>query len=164
MATQSKATLVAVNGNSVVPPVSDPHDFPHPLDGVITVKLDTGRVVEMVIGELSMLYEAGEIPNDLTSIAVRTLFPPAKEDENQREKRYWERWKIVKWLVGRVLKTKIDLNRLYHDEIWQIYNMANSPALAMDNFRRQQTEHVGDLSGQQDVGTSAEPTPEGAAA
>lgn len=67
------AKILSVNGNNV------PDDFPVPLEGTITVKLETGRVVEMVIGELSMLYEMGEIPNDLTAIAVRTLFPPKEK-------------------------------------------------------------------------------------
>lgn len=152
------AKIIAVNGNG-----STPSDFPVPLEGTITVKLDTGRVVEMVIGELSMLYEMGEVPNELTPIAIRTLFPPAQEKESEREKRYFERWKVVKWLVSRVLVSKIEVNRLYHDEIWQIYNMANSPALALENFRLQQAQHVADLSGQQDVGDTAEPTAERAA-
>lgn len=158
----AKILSVNSNVNAQVIPASD--DFPVPLEGAITVQLETGRVVEMVIGELSMLYEMGEIPNDLTAIAVRQLFPPAQEKESEREKRYFERWKVVKWLVQRVLVTNINVNRLYHDEIWQIYNMANSPALAMENFRRQQEKRVGDLSGQQDMGDTTEPTPESAAA
>lgn len=138
--------------------------LPAPLEGVITVELDTGRVVEMVIGELSMLYEMGEIPNDLTAIAAKSLFPPAQEKEADREKRYFERLKIVRWLVGRVMiSPKIDVNKLYHDELWQIYNMANSPALAMENFRRQQAQHVADFSGREDVGDSTEPTLESVA-
>lgn len=157
---------MAVNGNQTGLLASFLEEYPVPLEGTITVQLDTGRVVEMVIGELSMLYEMGEIPNELTAIAAKTLFPPAqeKEKDGEREKRYWERFKVAKWLVGRVLVTNIDINRLYHDEIWQIYNMANSPALAMENFRRQQAQHVGDISGLENMGDSAEPTPESAAA
>lgn len=153
-----------LNDNRTGPQVSFLEEYPVPLEGTITVQLDTGRIVEMVIGELSMLYEMGEIPNELTAIAAKTLFPPVQEKDGEREKRYWERFKVAKWLVGRVLVTKIAVNRLYHDEIWQIYNMANSPALAMENFRRQQTERMADVPGQQDVGDSAESTPESAAA
>lgn len=161
MATQNKAAILAVNGNGATAIISSPDDFPVPLEGIITVELDTGRVVEMMIGELSMLYEMGEIPSELTAIAAKSLFPPAKENDAEREKRYWERWRLAKWLVGRVLVTKIDVNRLYHDEIWQIYNMANSPARAMENFRRQQAGHVGSVSSLQDVEPSAEPALEG---
>ena len=159
---QSKAKLLVVgqstNGNGIGPHISDPNDFPIPLEGIITVELTTGRVVEMVIGELEMLYELGEIPNELTRIAARELTVPTPTNDSEREKRFADRLKLVKWVVGRVLVSpKIDTARLYNDEVWQIYNMANSPALALDNFRRQQARHVGVVRPVQDVGTSAEP-------
>lgn len=160
MATQ-KAKIVGMNGNGVHAAVSDPANFPIPLEGVITVELTTGRVVQMVIGELEMLYERGEIPNELTRIAARELMTPPPTSEAEREKRYMERLRLVRWVAGRVLVApQMDVAHLYHDEIWQIYDMANSPALALDNFRRQQARHVGVVPGQQDV----EPTTEPAAA
>lgn len=166
MSKQNGASILAVNGNGngAVPHLSSPNDFPIPLEGIITVRLDTGRVVDMVIGELSMLYEVGEIPDDLKPIAAKQLFPAAQEKDSDREKRYWERFRVVKWLVERVTLGTLDVARLYHDEIWQIYNMANNPAAAMENFRRQQTGDVGALSGLENMGTAAEPTLESATA
>jgi hypothetical protein len=127
--------------------------FPIPGEEPITVELDTGRKVEMVIAELEMLYEAGDIPDELTAIAARQLFPPANENQSGREKRYWEQFKLAKHVVTKVLRNpivvatpmkagEIAINHLYRDEIWQIYRLANDPALALENFRRQQTGDV----------------------
>lgn len=154
----SKLGNAKVNGNGHMPQVSPVDAFPAPLEGAITVKLDTGRVIEMVMGELSMLYEMGEIPDELTPIALKQLFPPSKEDEREREKRFWERFKLAKWLAARVVVSpQMDVARFYHDEIWQIYNLANSPAAALDNFRRQQALHVATLYQVQDARPTAEP-------
>lgn len=165
MAKRSNAEIVASNGN--VRRVTQPGELPIPLHESITIELDTGRVVEMVVGELSMLYEVGEIPDDLTGIAARELFPPAKEEDREREKRYRERLRLAKWVVARVLRNpvvvdnpqaanEIAISHLYHDEIWDIYSLANSPARAMDNFRRQQARHVGAVSEMQDALAIAE--------
>lgn len=161
---KTNASIVASNGNSLR--ATPAGELPIPLHESITVELDTGRVVEMVVGELSMLYEAGEIPDELTGIAARELFPPAKEDEREREKRYRERLRLAKWVVGRVLRNplvvenpqaanEIAITHLYHDEIWDIYSLANSPARAMDSFRRQQARHVGVVSEVQDAFATA---------
>ena len=166
MATQ-KAKIVDVgqSTNGSGPHISSPDDFPLPLSGVITVELTTGRVVQMVIGELEMLYELGEIPNELTRIAARELTVPSPANDSEREKRFADRARLVKWVVERVLVSpKMEVAHLYRDEVWQIYNMANSPALALDNFRRQQARHVGVVRPMQDVGTSAEPAGELSAA
>lgn len=160
----NNAKIIATNGAVPAIPVSTPDEYPVPLEGVITVKLETGRVVQMVIGELSMLYEMGEIPNELIPIAARSLFEPSKENDPEYEKRYWERWKLVKWLAGRVLKTQIDPKRLFDEEVWQIYNLANNPGLAVRNFRRQQAGNVESVYELQDVGADTEPTAERAAA
>lgn len=170
----TNSNLVATNGNTLR--VTPAGDLPIPLHDSITVELDTGRVVEMVVGELSMLYELGEIPDDLTPIAARELLaPPKDEPPAAREKRYFERLKLARWVAGRVLtqprvvekpkgNAEIAITGLYHDEIWQIYGLANSPASALDNFRRQQARHVATLPGQQDVGPQAEPADAAAAA
>lgn len=167
-------SAVAPNGDALK--VSPVDDFPVPLSGSIIVELDTGRVVELVIAELSMLYELGEIPDELTTIAAKTLFAPAQDkDEREREKNYMARLRLAKWVAARSLvnprvvekptKTnEITINHLYHDEIWQIYNFALSPAFALDNFRLQQARHVAVVSGLQDVGDETEQHAEGAAA
>lgn len=141
----AKRLVAASNG-------AEPEHFPVPLTEAFTVELDTGRVVEMVIAELSMLYEAGEIPDELTPIAARQLFPPAAPNEREQQQRYRERLRLAKWVVSRVLRTPIPVEQLYHDEIWQIYGLANDPARALDNFRRQQARHVAALPEVQDTG------------
>lgn len=169
----NNASLVASNGVLLKPTPAG--GLPIPLRDSITVELETGRVVEMVVGELSMLYEMGEVPDDLSSIAARELYPPASENPQERIKRNRERLRIAKWLVARVLRNpvvvekpeaahEIAIDHLYHDEIWEIWTLANSPARAMDNFRRQQARHVGAVSGLQDVGAATEPTAARAAA
>lgn len=165
MSKRTNTAIIASNGETLRPTPAG--ELPIPLHDSFTVELDTGRVVEMVVGELSMLYEAGEIPDELTKVAVRTLFPPATPDEREREQRYYERLRLAKWVVERVLvhprvvdapqgEGEIAISHLYHDEIWQIYELANSPARAMSNFRRQQARHVGTVSRQQDVEAAAE--------
>lgn len=160
------STVIAVNGSAPLP--SKANEFPVPLTGSVIIQLDTGRVVEMVVAELSMLYEAGEIPDELTPIASKVLFAPAKEEERDRERSYLDRLRLAKWVVKHVLrqprvveepqtKYEIKISDLYHDEIWQIYQLANSPSVALATFRRQQAGHVAALSGRQDVGAEAEP-------
>lgn len=144
MTKRTNANIIAANGEALRPSPVDV--LPIPLEGSITVELDTGRVVEMVVGELSMLYELGEIPDELTEIAARELFPPDKSSDRNPPQRYAERMRLVRWVVERVLVTKIPVNHLYHDELWEIWGLANSPARAMDNFRRQQARHVGSVS------------------
>lgn len=126
--------------------------LPIPLQEPITVELDTGREVEMVIGELSMLYELGEIPDELTEIAARELFAPRADDDAGAAKRYAERMRLVRWVVQRVLVNDIPVEHLYHDEIWELYGLTNNPARALSNFRRQQARHVGTVSTLQDSG------------
>ena len=147
-----------------------PEHFPLPLQEPFEVELETGRVVQMVIGELSMLLEAGDIPNDLLPIAVAQIYPPDKFDERAWAQQGKERLRLAKWLVGKVLRTPIGssgpsaaltVDQLYHEEIWEIYGMANRPARALDNFRRQQARHVAVVSAMQDVGPVAEPAPGG---
>jgi hypothetical protein len=165
MSRQSRTGILTSNGN--LPSVSPVTDFPAPLEETLVVKLDTGRVVKMVVAELSMLYEAGEIPDELTPIASRALFPAGKEDEREREHSYRERLRLAKWVAGRVLRNpvvvdnpkggnEITIGRLYHDEIWQIYGLANSPVEALRNFRRQQASHVGAAPEVQAVQPTAE--------
>jgi hypothetical protein len=157
-AQKAKIISAASNGYDAPVPVSDPDDFPLPIDGEITVELSTGRVIRMVIGELEMFYAAGEIPDELTRIAARELTVPEPDDDKERERRYRERLRLRDWLVGRVLVApKLDVDALYQNERWQIYNMANSPALALENFRRQQARHVGVVSAVQDVETATKP-------
>lgn len=146
----------------------DKHFIPIPMTDAIPVTLDTGREVEIVLGDLAMLYEIGEIPDDLTPIAQRMLFAAPPKNDAGAEKRYTERFKLVKWLVvNKFLKKpvvvetpkrpgEIAANHLYRDEIWQIYNLANDPALALSTFRRQQGIDVAAVSGLQDVGEQAE--------
>lgn len=166
-------SLVASNGNS--PKISTRADFPMPLGESIVVELETGRVVEMVVGELAMLYELGEIPDDLTALAARELFPPAKELDAERERRWRDRLKVARWLVSKVLRNprvvdepkaanEISIGGFYISEIWEVYGLANDPALAMSNFRRQQARHVAALSGLQNLLPTAEPADESAAA
>ena len=173
MAKRSNATLVASNGDILRPTPADA--LPIPLRDPVTVELATGRVVEMVVGELEMLYELGEIPDDLTRVAVRELFPPANPDERERGERLRERLRLIKWVVRRVLvhprvvdepqgPDEIAIDYLYNDEVWEIYRLANSPARALASFRRQQARRVGPVSRQQDVGATAEPEAAGVAA
>lgn len=148
------AKTLSRNGDR--PRVSSIDEFPAPLEEVITVELDTGRVVDMVIAELYMLYEAGDIPDELTPVAVRALFPAGKENEAERERDYRERVRLARWVAGKVLRCDVPVERLYLDEIWQIYELANKPAMAVRNFRRQQARHVATVSEVQDVEPVAE--------
>lgn len=146
---------ISTNGNK--PQASPVEAFPAPLEEVITVELDTGRVVDMVIAELSMLYEAGDIPDELTPIAARALFPADPGSEQERERSYKERLRLAKWVAGKVLRCDVPVERLYHDEVWHIYALANSPAEALRNFRRQQARHVDTAQQVQDVRATAQP-------
>jgi hypothetical protein len=149
---------VVSNGNGYKPQVSPMDALPVPLEESIFVELSTGRIVEMVIGELSMFYELGRIPDELKRVAAKILFSAGKDDLKEVEKRYFERLELAKWTVSAVLvNNSTPLSRFYHDEIWEIYNLANDPARAMENFRFFKAKHVGAISGQQDVGTSTEP-------
>lgn len=149
---------VISNGNGYKPQVSAADALPVPLEESIFVELSTGRVVEMVIGELSMFYELGRIPDELKSMAAKILFSAGKDDLKEVEKRYFERLELAKWTVSEVLvNNSTPITRFYHEEIWEIYNLANDPARAMENFRFFQSRHVGVVPGQQDVGTSTEP-------
>lgn len=153
------------NGNGFKPQVSAADAFPAPLDESIFVELSTGRVVEMVIGELSMFYELGRIPDELKSIAAKILFTAAKDDPRAVEKRYFERLELAKWTVSEALRNNsVPIDRFYHDEIWQIYNFANDPALAMENFRLYERRHVGVVPESGDILEAAEPMHEGSAA
>lgn len=163
------------NNSALQPTPNDPDFFPIPGEEVITVRLDTGRVVQMVIAELEMLYEAGDIPDQLTPIAARQLFPPPKEENVDREKRYFEQFGLAKHIVQKVLRSpivvatpmkpgEITIKQLYRDEIWQIYRLTNDPAAALENFRRQQGHDVETVSGLQNVGRATESTPALAAA
>ena len=158
MAKRLSDSIVATNGNGFKPQVSPMESFPVPLEESIFVELTTGRVVEMVIGELSMFYELGRIPDELKGVAAKILFTTAKDNPKEIEKRYFERLELAKWTASEVLvNNTTPVNRFYHDEIWEIYNYANDPARAMENFRLLKASHVGSVHGQQDVGTQAEP-------
>lgn len=146
---KTNAQVIASNGVALKPTAAG--EIPLPLHDPFLVELDTGRVVEMVVAELEMLLEADEIPNELTSIAARELYQPVTSDAD-RAKRGKERYQLAKWQAEHVLRGPTKISELYSSEIWQIYNLANDPARALDNFRRQQTRHVGHLSGLQDVG------------
>lgn len=165
MAKRLSDSLVASNGNGAAPQSSPLEAFPAPLEETIFVKLGTGRVVEMVIGELSMFYELGQIPDELKAVAAKVLFAAAKDNPLEIEKRYFERLKLAKWTAAQVLRNNdTPISRFYHDEIWEIYNLANDPARALDTFRRFQASHVGVVHELQDVGASAEPAHAPAAA
>jgi hypothetical protein len=158
MAKRLSEAMVTTNGNGYKPQVSAADALPVPLEESIFVELSTGRIVEMVIGELSMFYELGRIPDELKSIAAKILFSAGKDDLKEVEKRYFERLKVAKWTVMEVLRNNtVPLTRFYHDEIWEIYSYANDPASAMASFRRLQAKHVGVVSGLQDVGAQTEP-------
>lgn len=169
MSKHTGATNVAPNGNGGEKTHAE--FFPIPGEETIAVTLTTGRKVEMVVAELEMLYEAGDIPDELTAIAARQLFPPAKQDDEGREKRYFEQFRLAKHVVTKVLRKpiivatpmkagEIAINHLYRDEIWQIYRLANDPAEALGNFRRQQE---GDVAAPQE-GEGVRPTAEPVAA
>lgn len=154
---------LGANGNGFKPQISSMDDFPVPLEESVFVELSTGRVVEMVIGELSMFYEVGRIPDELKGIAAKILFTTAKDNPKEIEKRYFERLELAKWTVSEVLvNNTTPVNRFYHDEIWEIYNLANDPARAMENFRLYQRRHVGHLSDSGDILEAAERDSEGA--
>jgi len=151
---KTNAQVIASNGVLLKPTPAG--EIPLPLHDTFTVELGTGRVVEMVVAELDMLQDNGEIPNELAAIVARELYPPAANDA-ARAKHAAERYRLAKWLVEHVLRGPTEFSELYSAEIWEIYNLANDPARALDNFRRQQTRHVGLVSGLQDVGGQAEP-------
>lgn len=150
---KTNAQVIASNGVLLKPTPAG--EIPLPLTETFTVELDTGRVVEMVVAELEMLQEREEIPNELTSIAARELYQPLAND-GERAKRGRERYKLACWLAGHVLRGPTKFSELYSSEIWQIYNLANDPARAVDNFRRQQARDVGTVSAVQDVERSTE--------
>lgn len=161
MAKRLNDSIIATNGNGFKPQLSPADDFPAPLEESFFVELSTGRVVEMVIGELSMFYRLGRIPDELKSIAARILFTTAKDDARAIEKRYFERLELAEWTVSEVLRNNTTpLERFYHAEIWDIYNFANDPALAMENFRLFQAKHVGVVPDGGDIWTVAEPVAE----
>lgn len=150
--------IVASNGNGYKPQISREDEFPMPMEESFFVELSTGRVVEMVIGELSMFYELGEIPDELKGVAAKILFSAGKDDLKEIEKRYFERLKLARWTVGKVLRNNVvPVERFYHDEIWEIYNLANDPARALENFRLFQERHVGTLPQGGDLRAVAEP-------
>jgi hypothetical protein len=156
---------VISNGNGYKPQVSAADALPVPLEESIFVELSTGRIVEMVIGELSMFYELGRIPDELKRMAAKILFTAGKDDLKEVEKRYFERLELAKWTVSEVLiNNSTPLSRFYHEEIWEIYNLANDPARAMENFRFFQAKHVGVVSEGGDIRQAAEPMLEGATA
>ncbi len=111
----------------------------------------------MVIGELSMFFEAGDIPDTLLPIAIQQLFPPAVQSTAERAKHYAEELRLAKWLVGKVLRCAVPVDQLYHDEIWEIYGLANAPARALENFRRQQAFTLATASGLRAIRPTAEP-------
>jgi hypothetical protein len=163
MAKRLSDSIVATNGNGFKPQISPMDEFPAPLEETIFVELSTGRIVEMVIGELSMFYELGRIPDELKSVAAKILFTSAKDEPRAIEKRYFERLELAKWTVSEVLRNNtVPINRFYHDEIWEIYNYANDPARAMENFRLYKARHVGLVSDSGDILEAAEPMSEGA--
>lgn len=140
---KTNAQVIASNGVLLKPTPAG--EIPLPLHDSFVVELDTGRVVEMVVAELEMLQENGDIPNELTSIAARELYQPIANDA-ERAKRGRERYQLARWQAEYVLRGPTKIEELYSSEIWQIYNLANDPARTLDNFRRQQTRHVGELS------------------
>lgn len=165
MAKRLSDSMIATNGNGYKPQISPQDEFPQPLEESIFVELSTGRVVEMVIGELSMFYELGEIPDELKGIAAKILFSAGKDDLKEVEKRYFERLKLARWTVGKVLRnSQVASERFFHDEIWEIYNLANDPARALENFRFFQAKHVESVSQVQDDGAVTEPGLQGSAA
>lgn len=165
MAKRLSDSIVASNGNGYKPQLSPMEDYPAPLEETIFVELGTGRVVEMVIGELSMFYELGRIPDELKGIAAKILFTAAKDNPKEIEKRYFERLELARWTASEVLRNNsTPIARFYHDEIWEIYNLANDPARALETFRRFQASHVGVVSESGDLREDAEPTLEGEAA
>ena len=165
MAKRLSDSRVTTNGNGSKPQISPMDAFPAPLEETIFVELNTGRVVEMVIGELSMFYELGRIPDELKGIASKILFTQAKDNPKEIEKRYFERLELARWTASEVLRNNTTpMTRFYHDEIWEIYNLANDPARAMEKFRQYQRRDVGDISESGDLWQDAEPTLEGEAA
>lgn len=161
MSKQNGAATREVDQNS-------PDYMPIPGVDALAITLDTGRKIEMVVAELEMLYEAGDIPDELTAIAARQLFPPAKQDDKDREKRYFGQYRLAKYVVTKVLRKpiivatpmrpgEISINYLYRDEIWQIYRLANAPAEALENFRRQQEGDVAAAQEGEGVRPTAEP-------
>lgn len=158
MAKRLNEAIVASNGNGYKPQISPEDEFPQPLEESIFVELSTGRVVEMVIGELSMYFEIGEIPDELKGIAAKILFTAGKDDLKEVEKRYFERLKLARWTVGKVLRNnQVAPERFFHDEIWEVYNLANDPARALENFRFFKEKHVGVVPESGDLRAVAEP-------
>ena len=149
--------ILKPGSNGVLPPVSNPNDFD--FDKPMLVSLTTGRVVEMVLGEVEMFLERGEIPNELIGIATRQLLPiPAKETDEQAAKRIMERLQFAEWTATMVVKRGGPTERFAKGEIWEVYNLANNPAMLLANFRHQQAVHVDLLAQQQDAELVAEPT------
>ena len=150
---KTNAQVVAANGDILRPTPAG--ELPLPLEGVITVELRTGRVVEMVVAELEALQEIGEIPNELAGLVARELYAPVK-DEGEYIQRGRERYKIAKWLVAHVLRGPTKFAELFRSEIWEIYNMCQEPARALDNFRKFQARHVGRLSALPEMASDTE--------
>jgi hypothetical protein len=157
-----QAKILKPNSNSDMPRISNPADFPSPGEP-ITVELSTGRVIEMVIGELEMFYERGDVPDDLTAIAARSLVyvEEAEEPIKVRAQRGIDAYRLAVWLATQVVKRGGPVGNFYRSEIWDVWKLANTPALALANFRRQQARHVEIASSLRDVPADAEPTPAG---
>lgn len=161
MAKRLSDSIVTTNGNGYKPQVSPMDDFPAPLEETIFVELSTGRVVEMVIGELSMFLRLGKIPDELKGLAQKILFTPQKDNPVEVEKRYFQRFELAKWTASEVLRNNVvPVDRFYDTEIWDIYNFANDPASAFENFRFFKARHVGVVSEGGDVLEVAEPIAE----
>ena len=156
-----QAEILKPQSNGVLPHISSPDDFPLPTEPIV-VRLTTGRVLEIVIGEIELFYERGEIPDDLTAIAARELIgPDANETPKQAADRVIKRLTLARWLAGEVIRKGGPASALFVNEIWEVWNLSNSPALALANFRRQQAEHVSALAEMHELRTIAEPTPAG---
>lgn len=142
--------------NGDMPQVSAPDDFDY--DKPMLVRLTTGRVIEMVLGEIEMFLQHGEIPNELIGIATRQLLPsPDKETDEQAAKRIMERLQMAEWTAAQVVKRGGPIERFAKAEIWEVYNLANNPAMLLANFRLQQRINVDLLAQQQAIGLVAEP-------
>ncbi len=157
----AKPEIIKPGNNGDLPHISNPSEYPSP-DEPIIVRLTTGRIIEMVIGEVETFLERGEIPNELIGIAARELLPPPKDEtEEHAAKRIADRYRLAKWTTRTVVRRGGPTERFFAGENWEVYNLANSPAMALANFRLQQAIHVDMLAQQQDIGLVAEPTTTG---
>lgn len=136
-------------------------------DGV-ELRLATGRPVRMRLVELSRLYTGGKIPSHLTNYVAGLLwYEPGSKSKSTSDENIRYNAEVMRLVAKAALvdpeivdnpktDSEISFDDLFDEELSEIYRLANSPAKALESFRRQQAEPMAAVSDLQDAGAEAE--------